>query len=414
VTSSSTTDADNLIEGLLAFIKSEVVRRHDAYADLLWEPAALYDEAGRYVPEVQRLITEVRQASAESGFYAMFAPTSVGGGGLSMETFYRCWEAIFTECGAKYWLGHDVLAHWTKGPSFLLELMGDRVRKSILPGLMSGTETLCFAMSEPDAGSDARRMRTSATPTARGWRINGTKQWISNAPYASHAIVFAVTNIEMAKRRSGGISAFVVPADHPNFQVTKVIKMFGSPGGDESIITLDDIEVPKEALVGTFNEGFNVALKGVGLGRLYNSAKAVGLTRWALREAVSYAKTRTAFGNTLSHYQGVTFPMADIAMDMHAASLMGIDCGRRLDVDPDAHLELAMTKAFCTERAADALNKIMQIHGAMGFTNELFIADAWERVRKVCVADGATEVLKRQVARHMFSRDARTGQGVTA
>jgi acyl-CoA dehydrogenase len=84
---------------------------------------------------------------------------------------------------------------------------------------------------------------------------------------------------------------------------------------------------------------------------------------------------------------------------------MGIDCGKRLDADPNAHLELSMTKAFCTERAADALNRLMQIHGAMGFTNELFIADAWERVRKVCVADGATEVLKRQVVRHMFNRD---------
>jgi acyl-CoA dehydrogenase len=256
-------------------------------------------------------------------------------------------------------------------------------------------------MSEPDAGSDAWRMRTRATRDGDGWKLNGTKQWITNGPYAAHAIVFAITDDAQAAQRRGGVTAFVVPTSAPGFGIDRVIRFFGHTGGDEAIISFTDVHVPDDHVLGDVGEGFRLAMQGVSTGRLYNSARSVGLAHWALDRAAAYASQRHTFGKPLIDNQGIAFPLADRATEVHAAELMGLNCARLLDAGGEARTELAMTKLFSTEMAVRAIDAAMQTHGAMGFTNEVGLGEAWHQARRICVADGASEILRRQIARSL-------------
>ncbi|MBI5089679.1 MAG: acyl-CoA/acyl-ACP dehydrogenase [Actinobacteria bacterium] len=390
-------ELDDVLDGLRAFLRSEVDTRHEQHAAVLDHPHRSHRADGRYHDDALRLMREVRTASAAAGYYSMLSPTSVGGAGLGYEALYRSWEVIFRHCGSRRWLGWYALAHWTKGPSPVLAHLPERVRERYLPSLISGEHTMCFAMSEPDAGSDAWRMRTRAARVDGGWAISGEKQWISNAAHAEYAVVFAVDDPEAASRRSGGVTAFFVPVDSVGFTVTSVIPMFGHAGSNEGIIQMQDVFVPDDHVIGEVGRGFPIAMAGVSLGRLYNAAKGVGLGRWALQQACDYAQEREAFGTHLSSFQGVTFPLAQSASELHAAWLVGLDCARRLDAGTGGRTELSMAKLLSTELGLQAVDRSMQAHGAMGFTNELGLAEAWQQLRAVCVADGSSEVLKRQI-----------------
>jgi acyl-CoA dehydrogenase len=391
-----------ILDGLRAFLAAEVKSRHERHIDLLDNPRNVYDDSGRYSQGVLDLKREVRTASARSGYYMMLAPRSLGGEELGFVALYEVWETIFRVCGTRHWLGWDTVAHWTKGPSPVFEHLRPAVLESVLPGLASGERTACFAMSEPDAGSDAWRMRTTAVEDGGGWRIDGEKQWISGAPNADVAVVFAVTDAAAAAARRGGISAFLVPTETPGFDVYSVIPMFGHSGSNEGIIQLSGVEIPADHVIGEVGDGFSLALSGVSLGRLYNAAKSVGLARWALSQALEYVRHRQAFGSALSDYQGVTFPLADAATQVHAAHLVALDCAQRLDAGLPARMELAMAKAFATEVGARAIDAAVQVHGAMGFTNELGLAQAWQQLRQVWVADGSSEILRRTIVRELL------------
>jgi acyl-CoA dehydrogenase len=396
-----TADAlDDLITGLRSFLRSEVISRHEGASADLSDPWQTFGPDGRYTPGVLALLREVREASATAGYYTMTVPAELGGGGLGFEALYRAWEAIYHECGAHHWLGYAAVAHWARGPSHVLAGARPAVREEVLPSLLAGTTTLCFCMSEPDAGSDAWMMRTSATPgVGGGWCINGTKQWITNGPYADHAVVFAVTDRDAATARRGGITAFLVAMGAPGVRVDSVIRMFGHGGGDEAIISFSDVEVGPDAMLGDEGSGFRLALSGASTGRLYNAARSVGLARWAMEGALGYAQERTAFGRAIYDNQAVSFPLAEGATELWAARLMGLECARRLDRGDPARTELAMAKAYSTEAAVRIIDRAVQVHGAMGFTNELGLAEAWQQVRRICVADGTSEIMRRQIAK---------------
>src|SRR5262249_50315880 len=149
-------------------------------------------------------------------------------------------------------------------------------RERMLAGLLSGRDSMCFGLSEPGAGSDATMIETRAVSDGAGWRITGRKIWTTNVTFADWIIVFAVTDPARAAERRGGISAFVVPTDAPGFRLERVIRMHGEIGGTEGESTLDAVRVQPWQLVGRLHEGFRIGLLGVSLGRVYNSARAVG------------------------------------------------------------------------------------------------------------------------------------------
>lgn len=176
--------------------------------------------------------------------------------------------------------------------------------------------------------------------------------WTSNVTFADWIIVFAVTDPDRATAKRGGISAFLVPTNAPGFTVQRVTLLHGDIGGVEGESTFDGVRVEPWQLVGTLHEGFRVALLGVSLGRVYNSARAVGLARWALEKAVAYAGQRVAFGAPIGEHQGVAFPLAESAMQVHAAHLMGLNAALLLDRGERAIKELSIAKAYAVERLA--------------------------------------------------------------
>ena len=392
-------------DGIVAFAEQEVIPRHERNRELFDNPRALYRNDGRFSDAFIELIREVRVASAEAGFYQMCAPGSLGGGGLGHLAYYVAWQALFHRCGPRNKLMLHALAHWAFGPSRLLEQVTPEAQDRIMPGLMEGARSMCFGLSEPGAGSDAGMITTRAVKDGDGWRISGRKIWTSNAPIADYCVLFAVTDPGRAAARQGGISAFIVPTSAPGFTVQRVIRLFGHVGGDEAELAVEDLHVEPWQLVGELDQGFAAALYGVSLGRIYNSARSVGSGRWAIELALEYSKTREAFGSRIADYQGVTFPLAESATELHAAHLMGINASMLLDQGDAAVKELSMTKAYSVQVGFRAVDRAMQTHGAMGFTNELGLTEAWHALRIVNVADGTNEILNRTIARRLLKGD---------
>jgi acyl-CoA dehydrogenase len=398
-------DIQSIREGIAAFIKAEVIPRHEKHSKLLGDSKHKYGDDGKFTDAVWELVTEVRMAAARAGYYAMSAPEEIGGGGYGLLAYFAAWEQIFHLCGGRHWLGHFAISHWAKGPSPALRNVTAEARERVLPDMLSGKTTMCFALSEPGAGSDATMIKTRAVADKDGWLLTGDKIWTTNGPHADYAMVFAVTDPEKAGKRQGGISTFLVPTNSKGFLRESVIKMWGSAGGDESVLRFDEVRIEPWQLVGELHKGFDTALLGVNLGRIYNAARAVGLSRWAIELAVEYTKIRKTFGKPISEYQGVTFPLAEAAMEIHAAHLMSRNVAELLDQGHAAAKELSMAKAYAVEAGARAVDTAMQTHGAIGFTNEMHLTDAYVMLRKINVADGTREIMRRQIARRLLQGD---------
>lgn len=394
-----------VVSGIVAFADAEVIPRHEKNRELLEDPRQKFDEDGRLSKPVRKLVQEVRMASAEAGYYHMCVPEHLGGGGLGMQAYYAGWQALFHHCGSQNWMMLYALAHWAFGPSRLLEKVTDRARDEILTPLMSGEKSMCFALSEPGAGSDATMIKTRAKKDGDGWLISGRKIWISNSPIADYCVLFAITDPEKAERKKGGISAFLVPTDASGFEMQRVVKLFGHIGGDEAELVFEDLYVEPWQVVGELDNGFSAALYGVSLGRIYNSARGVGLGRWAIEMALDYANTREAFGKTISEYQGVTFPLAEAATELHAAHLMGLNATALMDQGHAAVKELSMTKAYSVQVGLRAIDRAMQAHGAMGLTNEVGLSEAWQYLRIINIADGSNEILNKTIAQRLLKGD---------
>ena len=388
-------------EGLRAFAEAEILPRHEANHDLFEDQRRLYDMDGRFSEELLYLIGEVRRAASKAGYYQMCVPEELGGGGMGHLAYFVGFEELFHTCGPQNWLMLYAVSHWAFGPSRLLEKLTEPARDEMLAPMMAGEKSMCFGLSEPGAGSDASRITTRAVPDGDGWRITGRKIWTSNSPVADYCVVFAVTDPETR----GGISAFLVPTNTPGFEVQRIIKLFGHIGGDEAELTLDNVRVEPWQLVGDLHKGFAAALYGVSLGRIYNSARAVGYGRWALEQALDYAGIREAFGKTISEFQGVTFPLAESATELHAAHLMALNAATLLDRGDAAVKELSMAKAYAVQVGYKAVDRAMQTHGAMGFTNELGLYHAWHALRIVNVADGTNEILNRTIVQRLMKGD---------
>ena len=391
--------------GLERFLRAEVFSRHDKHTELLDDPRRRYQADGRYAPEVVELIREVRMASAEAGYFNLCVPASLGGLGQGYLAYHVCWEMINRLSGPHRWLGTFALSHWAFGPSAVLEQVTPEARERMLAGLVSGQQSMCFGLSEPGAGSDATMIATRAVPDGDGWRITGRKMWTSNITFADWMIAFAVTDPARAAARRGGISAFLVPTGAPGVTLERVTLLHGDIGGAEGESTLDGVRVEPWQLVGALHEGFRIALLGVSLGRVYNAARAVGLARWAIEKAVAYAGQRVAFGAPIAEHQGVSFPLAESAMQVHAAHLMGLNAAILLDRGERAIKELSMAKAYAVEVCLRAVDRAIQTHGGMGLTNEVGLVHAYDTLRVINIADGTNEILRRTIYQQLAKGD---------
>jgi acyl-CoA dehydrogenase len=393
-----------MIADLHSFIDAKVMPIQEELGPVFNNPRLYYDERGIESAQITDARRRARMRSAEAGYYTMFCPTEFGGANRGFRAWFLCWESLFHRYGAPpTQLPFFMLSHFTSGPHEVWQHASESLKAEIIPDLSSGKLQGAFALTEPDAGSDSFAMTTTAVRDGDDWVINGKKQWTSWAPVADFVMVYAVTNPALLEARKGGITCFFIPTNTPGYQLDAVIPLFGKLGGDEARISLQNVRVPDRFRVGKVDEGFKLALLGIRHGRLANAGRTLGLARWALDKAVNFAKTRKAFGVTISEHQTIQNYLAESAVDLYAGRAMALDCATRIDNGEDARAEVSMVKAFTTKVAFTSIDRSMQVHGALGLANETGLTEAWMNTRMTHVAEGTNEIQLRSIAQLLLS-----------
>ncbi|KCZ58697.1 acyl-CoA dehydrogenase family protein [Hyphomonas chukchiensis] len=394
-----------IADSIIRFIDRDVVSLEEKHHALLRDDRSMFDSDGRYVPEILSLRRQVRMRSAELGFYTLFGSEKLGGSEMGACAYAHIQEVLYRKYGPNRTLIQHVVipSPFTNGLSPVLCQLAPEVFEQYREGVSSGDKTLCFALSEPDAGSDVMAMKTRAVRDGDGWIINGTKQWITNSPYADYAMVFAVTDPEKVAQRRGGITGFFVDTRADGFSVPGITRVMGHLGGETGIVVLDNVRVRDDHRLGPVDRGLAVAISGVSAGRLGLSALCLGLARWALDMATEYSRIRKTFGVPISEHQAIQFMLADSLMDIYAAKSMLHDCAASIDAGDNAVAKTSMVKAFCTEMVGRVIDKSIQIHGGMGLTNELRLEEGYRLARQVRIPDGTGEIQRRTIARQLLS-----------
>jgi acyl-CoA dehydrogenase len=330
----------------------------------------------------------------ELGIWMLEVPEEYGGVGLSLVGRAVVWQELART------IGLPSRGETITGPTvrhILYSLTGEMKEKYLLP-VLRGEKRSCFAQTEPDAGSDPGGMRTTAVREGDHYVINGTKRYISGADKANFMQLMAAT--DRSKGSHGGISCFIVDMNTPGVKLgTRYQTMMGDAPWE---IVLDNVRIPVSHRVGDEGDGFKLAQKWLGAGRVKHGARALGVAERCLELATSYAKQRETFGKLLSERQGIQWKLADIYIELEAARLLVFQAASKLDAGEDARTDAYVCKYFADEMAFRAADVCMQIHGGMGLMTDLPIEKMWRQQRSYRITEGASEVMQMVIARHVL------------
>ena len=339
------------------------------------------------------LIREIQKKAIAAGLYAANMPAEVGGAGLDTLT----WLLYEKELGkANYAL------HWTcvARPSNILLAGTPEQREKYLFPCIRGETWDCLAMTEPGAGSDLRGMKATARQDGDDWVLNGTKHFISHGDLAGFAIVFMASGEEDGPRgKKKKITAFFVDKGTKDFNVRDGYRNVSHRGYTNSILEFDDCRLPKEQILGEVHRGFEVANSWLGATRLQVASTCLGRAERALGHAIAYAAQREQFGQQIGKFQGVSFKLADMAMELKAAELLTREAGWKYDAGTVTDEDMAMAKLKATEVLAFIADEAIQIHGGMGLMDELPLERIWRDARVERIWEGTSEI-----QRHIISR----------
>jgi len=339
------------------------------------------------------LVREIQKKAIAAGLYAANIPEEFGGAGLDTPT----WLLYEKELGrANYAL------HWTcvARPSNILCAGTPEQRARYLEPCVAGEKWDCLAMTEPGAGSDLRGMKASAKQDGSDWVLNGTKHFISHADIADFTICFMATGEEDTPRgRKKLITAFFVDKGTPGYAVRDGYRNVSHRGYTNAVLEFDNCRVPAENVLGEVHKGFEVANTWLGATRLQVGATCLGRADRAFRHSVEWAATREQFGQPIGKFQGVSFKLADMAMEMKAAELMILEAGWKFDRGEASDADMAMAKLKATEMLAMVADEAIQIHGGMGLMDELPLERIWRDARIERIWEGTSEI-----QRHIISR----------
>ena len=356
----------------------------------LYPHEAEVERTGRVRPE---LAEEITAKAIKAGLYAANMPEEVGGAGLDTLT----WVLYEKELGRASYALHSCIGR----PSNILLAGTDAQKKRYLYPSIRGERRDCLALTEPDAGSDLRGMRTRAVRDGDGWRISGTKHFISHAADSDFVILFAVTDPENASSRDGhkAISSFLVDLDAPGVTVHDGYRNVSHRGYTNSILDFDGCHVGEEALLGEVGRGLDLAGTWLGSTRLQVAAGCLGRAERALDLAVRHAADREQFGQKVGRFQGVSFKLADMALELKAAELLTLWAAWGLDRGTTTDSDVAMAKLKASEMLAMVADEAIQVHGGMGLMDELPLERIWRDARIERIWDGTSEI-----QRHIISR----------
>jgi acyl-CoA dehydrogenase len=276
-------------------------------------------------------------------------------------------------------------------------------RQRWLPKLMDGSGLGAFALTEPTSGSDAASLRTTARPAGDGWRIDGRKQFITNARYAPFAIVIARLGDFDPKRTSAGITAFVLPLDAQGVSIGRPERKLGLRASDTSALIMDDAVVSRDAMLGDAGKGFAIAMSGLDGGRIGIAAQSVGIARASLAIAKTYAKERKQFGRPIADFEGLRFRIAKAESDLAAARLLALRAAWLRDRGRPFTREAAMAKLYASEMAQRATHAAVQILGGNGYMRDYAVERYARDGRATTIYEGTSEIQRIVIARSLLA-----------
>jgi acyl-CoA dehydrogenase len=347
------------------------------------------EESGVLRPDLHR---ELKKKAIDAGLYAANMPAEVGGAGLDTVA----WVLYEKELGRTSYALHTCVG---RPSNILLACRAEQRERYLLPAVR-GDRVECLAMTEPGAGSDLRGMKTSAVATGGDFVINGTKHFISHADHSDFVILFAATGEEAAAHGPRKkMTAFLIDMGHPGFEVRPGYKNVSHRGYTNSILEFNNCRVPKTAILGELHRGFEVANTWLGSTRLQVAATCLGRAERALELSTQWAVDRVQFGQQIGKFQGVSFKLADMAVELRAAELLTLEAAWKRDRKIDTDMDMAIAKVKSTEMLAMVADEALQIHGGMGLMSDLPLERIWRDARIERIWDGTSEV-----QRHIISR----------
>jgi acyl-CoA dehydrogenase len=339
-------------------------------------------------------LLRLEQRAKDLGIWMMEVPEEYGGAGLTL--FQR---AIVIEELSRT-IALPARGGGITGPAvraILYTLTGEMKERYLMP-VLRGEKHVCFAQTEPDAGSDPGGMRSTAVRDGNHYVINGVKRFITGADKADFMQLMVAT--DRSKGSHGGISCFLVDMDTPGVKLTTSYQtMMGDRPWE---IVLDNVRVPAEHLIGEEGGGFKLAQKWLGAGRIKHGARALGVAERCLEMSTSYAKQRSTFGRPLADRQAIQWKLADMYIELQAARLLVYKAATRLDKGEDAREDCYVAKYYADEMAFRTADQCMQIHGGIALTTDLPIEKMWRQQRSYRITEGASEVMKMVIARYVL------------
>lgn len=350
------------------------------------------------VAETDEIPADIVSQFQDMGLFGLTIPEAYGGLGLTMEEEVTiAFELGRTSPAFRSYFGTN---NGIGSIGILLDGT-DAQKEHYLPLLASGELLSSFCLTEPDSGSDAASLKTTAVRDGDHYVINGTKRFITNAPHAGIFTVMART--DPAIRGSAGISAFIIERDTPGLSLGKRDHKMGQQGAHTSDVIFDNVRVPASQLIGGVEGvGFKTAMKVLDKGRLHIAAVSVGAAERMLNDALNYAIERKQFGQPIAEFQLIQAMLADSKAEIYAARCMVLDAARKRDEGQDIGTEASCSKMFATEMCGRVADRCVQIHGGAGYISEYAIERFYRDVRLFRLYEGTTQIQQLVIARNMI------------
>jgi butyryl-CoA dehydrogenase len=337
---------------------------------------------------------------AAQGFLGAIVPSQYGGAGLD----YLTYGLVVEEIGRGDSSMRTVVSVQTSLVcSAILKWGTENQKQRYLPRLCSGEWLGCFGLTEPDTGSDAANQRTRARRTDDGWLINGSKMWISMGNHAQLALIFAQTDPELGAK---GLACFLVETGQPGFQPQPIHGKLGLRGSDTAAISLDDVRVGDDGMLGQVGEGFKVAMSALDSGRYSVAAGCVGICQGCLDSSVAYSKERTQFGRPIASFQLVQEMLTDMKVETDAARMLVWRAGTLKDHGKPNTTETSIAKLYATEAANRCANTAIQVHGGSGYVDDHPIERYFRDVRVTTLYEGTSQIQKLIIGRALTGINA--------
>jgi len=352
-----------------------------------------------HVADTDQIPDDIVQEMKDMGLFGMSIPEAFGGMGLTMEEEVLAgFEIAYTSPAFRSLFATN---NGIGAQGIVIDGTPEQKAK-YLPKICTGEIIGSFALTEPDSGSDAASLRTTAVKDGDHYVINGTKRYITNAPEAGIFTVMART--DLTNKRAGGISAFIVEKSTPGVSLGQIDKKMGQKGAHTCDVIFDNVRVPAENLIGAKEGiGFKTAMKVLDKGRLNIAAASTGAAQRMLDDAVRYAQERKQFGKAIGEFQLIQGMLADSQADIYAARCMVIDAAKKRDAGQDVTLEASCAKMFASEMCGRVADRAVQIFGGAGYLSEYGIERFFRDVRLFRIFEGTTQIQQLVIARSLLS-----------